>query len=77
MPSLAKKRLLRKKYKKNLLISSQNTKLTETSGSVFANKIEQAKKTNFIMKLRKIVDCFLDDHGKYTGNLVSFKTQSL
>ena len=77
MPSIAKKRLLRKKYKKHLLSSFQKTKSTHTSGSVFADRIEQVKKTKFELGLIKIVDCFLDGHGNYTSNLVSFKTKSL
>ena len=77
MPSIAKKRLLRKKYKKHFLSSFQNTKSTQTSGSVFANRIEQVKKTKFELELIKIVDCFLDGHGNYTSNLVSFKKKSL
>ena len=40
MPSIAKKRLLGKKYKKHLLSSFQKTKSTQTSGSVFADRIE-------------------------------------
>ena len=40
MPSVAEKRLLRKKYKKHLLSSYQKTKSTQTSGSVFAERIE-------------------------------------
>ena len=39
MPSIAKKRLLRKKYKKHLLSCFQKTKSTQTSGSVFADRI--------------------------------------
>ena len=77
MPSMAKKRLLRKKYKKHLLSSLQKTKSTQTSGSVFADRIEQVKKTKFELELIKIVDCFLDGHGNYTSNLVSFKIKSL
>ena len=76
-PSIAKKRLLRKKYKKHFLSSFQKTKSTQTSGSVFADRIEQVKKTKLELELIKIVDCFLDGHGKYTGNLVSFKIKSL
>ena len=63
MPSIAKKRLLRKKYKKKLLSSFQKTKLTQTRGSVFAHRIEQIRKSNFELELIKIVDCFLDGHG--------------
>ena len=77
MPSIAKKRLLRKKYKKHLFSSFQKTKATQTSGSVFAERIEKVKKTIFELDLIKIVDCFLDGHGNYDSNLVSFKIKSL
>ena len=65
MPSIAKKRLLRKKYKKHLFSSFQKTKSTETSGSVFEDRIERVKKTKFELELIKIIDCFLDGHGNY------------
>ena len=77
MPSIAKKRFLRKKYKKHLLSSIQKTKSTQISGSVFADRIEQVQKTKLELELIKIVDCFLDVHGNYTSNLVSFKIKSL
>ena len=77
MPSIAKKRILRKKYKKLLLSSFQKTKSTQTSGSVFADRIEQVKKTKFELELIKIVVCFLDGHGNFTSNLVSFEIKSL
>ena len=77
MPSIAKKRPMRKKYKKHLLSSIQKRKSTQTSGSVFADRIEQVKKTKFELELIKFVDCFLDGHGNYTSNIVSFKIKSL
>ena len=77
MPSIAKKRLLRKKYKKHLFSPFQRTKTTQTSGSVFADRIEQVEKTKFELDLFKIVDCFLDGHGNYDSKLVSFKIKSL
>ena len=58
MPSIAKKRLLRKKYKKHLLSSIQQTKSTQPSGSVFADRIEHVKKTKFELELMKIVESF-------------------
>ena len=76
MPSIAKKRLLRKKYKKHLLSSIQKTKSRQTSGSVFADRIEQVEKTKLELELIKIVDCFLDSRGTYTSNLVSFEIKS-
>ena len=77
MPSIAKKRLLRKKYKKDLFSPFQKTKTTQTSGSVLAERIEKVKKTKFELELIKIVDCFLDGHGNFDSNLVSFKIKSL
>ena len=77
MPSIAKKRLLRKKYKRHLLSSLQKTVSTQTSGSVFADRIEQVKKTKFEVELIKVVDYFLDGYGNYESNLVSFKIKSL
>ena len=68
MPSIAKKRLLRKKYQKLLFSSFQ-----KTSGSVFAERIEKIKKTKFKFELIKNVDCFLDGHGNFDSNSVSFK----
>ena len=77
MPSIAKKRLLRKRYKKHLFIYFQKTQSTQTGGSVFAERIEKVKKTNFELGSIKIVDCFIDGYGIYDGNLVSFETKSL
>ena len=76
IPSIAK-RLLRKKFKKHLWSSFQKTKSTQTSGSVFADRIEQVKGSKFELELIKIVHCFLDGHGIYTNNLVTFKIKSL
>ena len=73
MPSIAKKRLLRKKYKKRLLSSYHENKSTQTSESMFADRIEQVKKTKFEKELIKFVHCFLDGHGICSSNLVSLK----
>ena len=77
MPSIEKQRLLRKKYKKHLFSSFQKTKTTQTSGSVFAERIEKVMKTNYEFELIKIADCFLDGHGNVDSNLVFFKIKSL
>ena len=63
MPSIAKKRLLRKKFKKNLFSSLQKKTTTQTSGSVFAERIEKVQKTKFELDFLKIVDCFLGGQG--------------
>ena len=77
MPSIAKKRLSRKNFRKHLFSSFQKTKITQTSGSVSAERIEKVEKTKFELELIKIVACFLDAHGKYHSNLISFRKKSL
>ena len=77
MPSVARRRLLKKKFKKHLFSSFQKTKTTQTSSSVFAERSERVEKTKFELDLIKIVDCFLDGHGNYDSNFVSFKIKSL
>ena len=44
---------------------------------MFAERIEKVKKTKIELELIKIIDCFLDGHGNYDSNLVSFKIKSL
>ena len=77
MPSIAKKTLLRKKFKQHFLGALQKNKSTQTGGSKFAERIEKAKKTKLELELIKIVDCFLDGHGSYDSNIVSFEIKSL
>ena len=55
----------------------QKNKSTQTSGSVFAERIETAKKTKLGLELIKIVDSFLVGDGGYDSNLVFFKRKSL
>ena len=47
------------------------------SDSVSAEKIQQVKKTKFLMKSVKFVDIFLDGYGIYTSNLVLFEMKFL
>ena len=77
MPSIAKKKILKKKNRRHLCSSFQMIKTTQTSGSVFAERLEKVKKTKFEVELIKFVDCFLDGHGIFDSNLVSFKIKTL
>ena len=43
----------------------------QTSGSVFAGRIEKVKKSQFELEVIKIVDCFFDGHGNYDSSLKS------
>ena len=76
MAIIAKKRLLRKKHSKQFSFF-QKAKSTQTSGSVFAERIEKFKKTKIEFELVKIVDCFLNGYGNFDKNLVSFKVKTL
>ena len=77
IPSIAKKRFLRKKFKQHFMSAPQKNISTQTSGSVFAERIEKAKETKLALELIKNVDCFLDDHGIYDSKVVSFEIKSL
>ena len=77
MPSIAKKRLFRKKFEKHYMNALQKNKSTQTSGSVFAERIEKAKKIKFEVGLMKIVDSFLVGQGSYDSNLVSLEIKYL
>ena len=73
MPSIAKKRLFRKKIEKLFMSALPKLKLAQSSGSRFGKRTEKTKKTEFQLELIKIVDHFLDGHSNYDKNLVSFK----
>ena len=73
MSSIANKRLSRKKFKQLFMSALQKNKSTQTSGSVFAERIEKVKKTTVELELIKNVDCFLDGNGNYDSNSVSLK----
>ena len=77
MAAIAKNRLLRKNFKKRFFSSFQKTQTKQTSGSVFAERFEKVKKTIFKLEVKKSLDCFLDSHGNYNSNLVSFRIKSL
>ena len=73
MPSIAKKRLIRKKYWKHLLSFFQRTKSTQNSGWDFAERIEKVKKTKIELEQKKPVDTFIDGYGSYKGISVTFE----
>ena len=74
MPSIAKKRLLRKKFKKHMLTSFQRSISIQTTGSVFVERVESVRrKTKFELEVLKFIDCFLGGYGGYQSNFVSFK----
>ena len=77
MPSIARKRPLRKKFKQHFLSVLQKSQSTQTSGSAFAERNEKAKRNNFEVELINFVEYFLDVHSKYDNNLEFFNIKSL
>ena len=73
LPSVAEKRLLRKKYRKLLMSSFGKTKSMETSRSIFAEKNEQVKKIKYELEFVKIVD----GYAIYSINSTTFEIKTL
>ena len=63
LPSVSKKRLSRKKFKRHLLRAEQRTASTQTLRSSFVDRIQSLKNSKYESELIKIVGCLLDGHG--------------
>ena len=72
-PSIVNKKPIRKKYRKLFLKSFQKT---QTSGSIFAERIEQVNEIKNELHLFKIDDSVLDIYGSYSNNLVNSENKS-
>ena len=72
MPSIAKKRLIRKKFKRHYLCSNQKLASTQTLGSAFLDKIQKIQNSKYEPDWFKIIDCFIDCHGSVHSDYVSF-----
>ena len=65
------------KVLKTLIELLQKTKSTQTSGSVFAEKIEKVKKAKFELEITKMRDCLLDGYDTLSSILVTFENKTL
>ena len=63
VPSISKKRLSRKKFKRHLLRAEQRNASTQTLGSSFLDRVHSLRISKYESELIKIVDCLLDGHG--------------
>ena len=59
MPSVAKKRLLRKKFKCHFLCSNQKLASRQTIGSAFLERVRNIQNSKYKQDLLKIIDCFI------------------
>ena len=72
IPSVAKKRLLRKKFIRNYLSSAQKLASTQTLGSAFLERIRKVQNSKYETDLLKIVDCFIDGYGTVSSERINF-----
>ena len=77
LPSLAKKRLLRKKLKKHMPTSNKNLTSVHRSGSLFVERVEGVRRPiKLDFERMQVIDCFLDGYGGYESNLVPLKIKN-
>ena len=63
LPSVYKKRLSRKMFKRHLLRAAQKNASTQSLRSSFFDRIQTFKNSKYESELIKIVDCLLDGRG--------------
>ena len=72
LPSVAKKRQLRKKFKRDYLSSAQKLASTQTLGSAFLERNRKVQNSKYETDLLKIVDCFIDGYGTVNSERINF-----
>ena len=72
MLSFAKKRLIRKQYKRHYLNSNQKLASTKTHGAVFLDRVGKVQSSKCGSDLLKIIDSFIDCHSSVNSDCVSF-----
>ena len=75
LPSVSKKRLGRKKFKRYLLRAEQRNASTQTLGSSYFDRVQKIKNSKYESELIKIVDCLLDGHGIIDNPMLYFEVR--
>ena len=75
LPSVSKKRLSRKKFKRHLLRAVQRNASTQTLRSSFFDRIQLLKNSKYESELIKIVDCLLDGHRIIDNPMLYFEVR--
>ena len=75
--SVAKKRLLRKKFKRHYLSSAQKLAPTQTLGSAFLERIRKVQNSKYDTDLLKFVDCCVDGYGTVNSERINFSNNNL
>ena len=72
MPSVAKKKLLRKKFKRLDLCSTQKDASTQTIGSAFLERVRKVQNSKYEHDLLNIIDCRIDGYGFVNSEYITF-----
>ena len=75
LPSVSKKILSRKKFKRHLLRAEQRNASTQTLRSSFFDRIQSLKNSKYESEIIKIVDCLLDGHGIIDNPMLYFEVR--
>ena len=62
VPSISKKRLSKKTFKRHLLRAEQRNASSQTLGSSFLDRVHSLRNSKYESELIKIIDCLLDCH---------------
>ena len=76
MPSVAKKRLLRKKFKRHYLCSNQKLAYTQAIGSAFLASVRKVQNSNYEQDLFSKILCFIDGYGFVKSDHVNFSIKT-
>ena len=71
-PSVSRKRLVRKKFKKHYQSSDQKLATKQTLGSAFLDRIRKVQNSKYESDLFKLVDCFIDGYDSVNSERVNF-----
>ena len=75
LPSVSKRRLSRKKFKRHLLRAEQRNSSTQTLRSSFVDRSQSLKNSKYESELIKIVDCLLDGHEIIDNPMMYFEVR--
>ena len=70
MPGIAKKRLIRKQFKRHHLSCNQKISITKTLGLAFLDRIRKDQISNYETDLLKIIGCFIACRGSVLSDYV-------
>lgn len=75
-PSIAKKRLSRKKFRNHLSSMQLKCQEIEPDSLVFLDRVEKVRRTKYDIELLKILDCFINGCGTIDSSRILFQIKN-